>query len=169
MRNIVLAGFMGTGKSTVAAELSRLTGLQTIEVDEEIERSAGMSIPEIFSRFGEERFRQLESDEIRKITRERGRVISTGGGAMMSEDNLKALKETGIIVCLTASPQTIWERTGRDSDRPLLQVEKPLERIEELLLERRKYYEEAHVMIDTEDKTPHDVACEILEATGWKN
>jgi shikimate kinase len=169
MKNIVLAGFMGTGKSTVSAELSRLTGFQAVEVDEEIEKSAGMSIPEIFSRFGEERFRQLEADEIRKVSREGGRIISTGGGAMMRADNLAALKETGIIVCLTASPATIWGRTGRDSDRPLLQVENPLARIEELQAERRKYYEQAHVTIDTEDKTPREVAREILEAIGWKN
>ena len=154
---------MGTGKTAVSRELSRLTGSSQVEVDIGIEKSAGMSIAEIFSKFGESRFRQMETDEIKKVSGKANLIISTGGGAVLREENMEALRRGGVIVCLWASPETILERTGNNNERPLLQVENPLQKIRELLDFRKPYYEQADIMVDTEDKSPLEVAEEILE------
>jgi len=167
-KNIVLTGFMGTGKTSVCAELARLTGYSCVEVDSEIEKSAGMSITEIFRRFGESRFREMETAEIIRISKGKNHVISTGGGAVMKEENMSALHAEGVVVCLMARPETILKRTSRNSDRPLLNVENPLKKIMELLGQRMPYYERADIVVDTEDKTPREVALEILERVGWK-
>jgi len=168
LRNIVLTGFMGAGKTSVSAELARLTGMARVEVDEEIERSAGMTIPEIFSRLGEPRFREMETEGIKNAAARKGAIISTGGGAVMREENMRALKESGVIVYLRAEPRTVLERTSGNSDRPLLQVEDPLKKINELLALRRPYYERADLIVDTDGKSPREVAEEILERLGWK-
>lgn len=161
--NIVLTGFMGTGKTEVSRELARLTGYAQVDVDAEIEKAAGMAITEIFKRFGEPRFREMETGEIKKVSRGKSLIISTGGGAVMKDENMEALRAGGVIVCLSASPETILKRTSKDSTRPLLQVEDPLNKIKELLSLRQPYYERADIMIDTEGKTPLQVAEEILE------
>lgn len=162
-KNIVLTGFMGTGKTEVSRELARLTGYAQVDVDSEIEKSAGMTIAEIFKRFGEPRFREMETREIKTVSQGRSLIISTGGGAVMKDENMEALRAGGFIVCLSASPETILKRTSNDSTRPLLQVEDPLNKIKELLSLRQPYYERADVMIDTEGKTPLQVAEEIIE------
>jgi shikimate kinase len=92
----------------------------------------------------------------------RNLIISLGGGAVMREENMQALREGGVIICLTAKPETILKRTGNDSNRPLLQVENPLEKIKELLAVRKPYYERADVMVQTDSKSPLEVAEEIL-------
>jgi shikimate kinase len=158
---------MGTGKTTVSSELARLTGFRSVEVDAEVEKSAGMSIAEIFEKFGEPRFRQMETGEIKKAAAGRGLIISTGGGAVMKEENMEALRQGGVIVCLMARPETILERTSRNSDRPLLQVEDPLKKINDLLNARNPYYERADVIVDTDGKNPLEVAREVLERIGW--
>ena len=163
MRNIVLTGFMGTGKTEVGRELVKLRGLKLIDLDSEIEQSEKMTISEIFKRFGEQKFRELESEMVEKISREQNVVISTGGGTVLRQQNMEALKNTGTVVCLTASPETILERTGSSDDRPLLLVDNPLEKIRELLQFRMPFYAKAHLMIDTEDKTPLRIAEEIIE------
>jgi shikimate kinase len=168
VNNIVLTGFMGAGKTSVSAELSRLTGFSRVEVDEEIERSAGKSIPEIFSEMGEPAFRDMETQEIRRAARRNGAVISTGGGAVMRDENMEALREGGAVVYLRAEPRTILERTSGNSDRPLLQVEDPLGRINELLALRKPYYERADVIVDTDGKNPREIAEEILDRLRWK-
>jgi shikimate kinase len=154
---------MGTGKTEVSRALARLTGYAQVDVDSEIEKSAGMTINEIFKRLGEPRFRDMETEEIKKVSRGKNLIISTGGGAVMKDENMKALRTGGVIVCLWASPETILQRTGSDSTRPLLQVEDPLKRIKELLALRQPYYERADIMVDTEGKTPLQVAEEIME------
>jgi shikimate kinase len=163
VKNIVLAGFMGTGKTAVSKELSRLAGFATVDVDAEIEKSAGMAIKEIFKQFGEPRFRDMETEAIKKVSEKTSTVISTGGGAVLRQENMDALRRGGIVVCLTATPETILERTNNSDERPLLQVEDPVGKIKELLDFRKPYYEQADVMIDTEGKTPLQVAEEILE------
>ncbi|MEW6213804.1 MAG: shikimate kinase [Nitrospirota bacterium] len=163
MKSIVLTGFMGTGKTAVGGELSRLLNMRLIDVDAEIEKSEKMSINEIFKHFGEQRFREIETEMIKKISKSKNIIISAGGGAVLKQENMDALREKGVIVCLTATPETILKRTSHNSDRPLLQVEDPLERIKELLNFRRPFYEKADVMIDTEDKTPLQIAEEIIE------
>jgi len=161
VKNIVLTGFMGTGKTEVGRALSQMLGMRLVDVDSEIERSQGMSINDIFSRYGESRFREIEAAMIREIAREKPLIISTGGGAVLKEENMNALRETGIIFCLEASPESIFERTRQSSDRPLLRVDDPLAKIRELLEFRRPFYERAGTMVVTDGKTPLEVAGEI--------
>jgi shikimate kinase len=163
MKNIVITGFMGTGKTAVGRELARLLDMRLIDLDAEIEASRDMPINEIFKEFGEQVFREIETDVIKKLSRNKEVIISTGGGAVLKEENMEALRETGIIVCLMASPETILRRTRAVNDRPLLQVENPLEKIRELLDFRKPYYEKADIMIATDLKTPLQVAEEIAE------
>jgi shikimate kinase len=169
MKNIVLAGFMGTGKTAVSTELARLTGYNNVDIDEEIEKTAGMSIPDIFEKFGEPHFRDLETEEIKKVCKGRNLIISLGGGAVMRDENMQAVREGGIIVCLVAEPETILQRTGNDTNRPLLQVEDPLKKINDLLNLRKPFYERADVMVQTDSKSPLEVAEEILEIVKIKN
>lgn len=165
MKNIVLTGFMGTGKTEVGRELAHLKGLKLIDIDTQIEKSEKMTINEIFRQFGEERFRDIETEMIEKVSREENVIISTGGGAVLRQRNMDALKRTGVVICLTAAPATILLRTSSTDERPLLQVENPLAKITELLHSRKPFYERADFMVDTEGKTPLQVAEEIVEKT----
>ncbi|MDA8085921.1 MAG: shikimate kinase [Nitrospiraceae bacterium] len=161
-RNIVLTGFMGTGKSSVARELAHMLGREVIDLDTEIEKNAGMSITSIFATFGEPRFRELETDAARQAAQKRGAIISTGGGVVLRRENVEALKASGIIFCLAASPETILKRTSANRERPLLQVPDPLAKITEMLNARGPcYMESCDYMIDTGGKTPKEVAQEI--------
>jgi shikimate kinase len=168
MKNIVLTGFMGTGKTEVGRELSRLLGMPVVDIDREIEKSEGSTINEIFSRRGEEYFRELETAIIHRVASGHGCIISTGGGAVLREENIRALQGSGIIFCLTANPATILQRTEGDDDRPLLRCEDRKTKITELLDQRKPFYEKAGIIIDTEDKTPLQVAEEILRKVSWK-
>ncbi|MEW6675619.1 MAG: shikimate kinase [Nitrospirota bacterium] len=163
MKNIILTGFMGTGKTAVGRELSRLLNMKLIDIDTEIEKSQKMTINEIFRQFGEPRFREIETEMIKKLSDNNNIIISAGGGVVLRQENMDALRKNGIIICLMATPETILKRTSHNSDRPLLQVENPLERIKELLNFRRPFYEKADIMIDTEDKTPLQIAEEIID------
>jgi shikimate kinase len=162
MKNIALTGFMGTGKTAVGRELSRLLNIRLIDIDTEIEKSQKMTINEIFKQFGEPRFREIETEMIKKVSENNNIIISTGGGAILRQENVDALRKNGTIICLMATPETVLKRTSNNSDRPLLQVENPLKRIKELLDFRRPYYEKADIMIDTEGKTPLQIAEEII-------
>ena len=168
MKNIVLTGFMGTGKTEVGKELSNILHWRMIDVDEEIMKLQGLAITEIFGRLGEPVFRDMETEMIRKVAGNKSVIISTGGGAVLRRQNIEILRENGIIVNLFATPETILERTKGSDERPLLQVEDPLRRISELLEFRRPFYENADIMVDTESKTPRRISEEILERIGWK-
>ena len=168
MKNIVLTGFMGSGKTAVGREISRILGWKMIDLDDEIVKARGMSINEIFSKLGEPAFRDIETEAIRKVAQHRNVVISTGGGAVLRQENMDLLRAMGVIVCLCVSAESVLGRTRNNSERPLLQVEDPLRRIRELLEFRRPFYEKADIMIDTEGKSPFHIAEEILERTGWK-
>ena len=160
---------MGAGKTEVGRELSRLTGFTLIDADEEIIKAEGMPITEIFKQKGEPYFRDLETRAIKEISKKKNLIISTGGGAVLRKENMDALREGGIIVCLMASPETILKRTGNDDTRPLLQVPDPLGMIKELLAERMPYYRQADMTMDTGGKTPKEIAEEILKkAKAWK-
>jgi len=163
MKNIILTGFMGTGKTAVGKELSRLLNMRLVDVDSEIEENRKMKITDIFKNFGEPYFRDVETEMIRKLARTKNTVISTGGGAVLREENMEALRETGVIFCLYADPETIISRTGGSKDRPLLNVEDPLAKINELLRTRMPFYEKAGIVIDTNGKTPLEVAEEIAD------
>jgi shikimate kinase len=161
-RNIVLTGFMGTGKSQVGRVLAEKLGYVFIDVDSRIETEQKKTISEIFEGEGEARFREIEADMIRRIADTEGAVIATGGGAILRNDNVANLTQKGVIVCLTATPETIFNRTGASKERPLLRTEDPLATIRRLLASRKPYYEKAGIMIDTEGKSPLVVADEIL-------
>lgn len=168
LKNIVLTGFMGTGKTEVGRVLARRLGFVLIDVDEEIEKEQKIKIADIFNRRGELAFRDIESAMIDKLARLGNAVISTGGGAVLRQENMDRLRSKGVIVCLTASAETISERTRKDNERPLLKVDDPLGKIKELLAFRQQYYQQADIMVDTEDKTPVEVAEEIIERLGIK-
>jgi len=163
MKNFVLIGFMGAGKTAVGKELAKILGMKLIDVDTEIEKSGQITINEIFSQFGEPRFREIETAMIRRIAAGENLIISTGGGAVLKQENMDTLRENGVIVCLMASPETILKRTSTSNDRPLLKGENPLEKINQLLTFRKPFYEKADIMIDTENKTPLQIAEEIIE------
>ncbi len=166
MKNIVLTGFMGSGKTEVGKELSRILGWKVIDVDDEIVKSQKTTINEIFARRGEAAFRDIEAGMIREVSRRRNVIISTGGGAVLRQENMDNLREHGVIACLWASPETVLKRTAGNNERPLLQVEDPLRKIRELLEFRRPFYEKADFMIETDEKSPFQIAKEILERMG---
>lgn len=162
-KNIVLIGFMGTGKTEVGKELAERLGYGFIDTDELIEKKSGISISEIFDRYGEPYFRDIESEVIKDVSRKDKVVISTGGGAVIREENRENLKRKGILVCLTASPEIIHERTRSYDNRPLLKIDDPYKRIKELLKEREPYYSQADITIDTSDIETSEVVNKILK------
>ena len=164
MKNIVLTGFMGTGKTSTGRVLARKLGTRFIDTDTLIEKEAGIQIWEIFEKFGEAHFRGLERQIVKKVTEEEGIVIAVGGGAIVNPANLADLKRHGIVVSLTASPEVILSRVEKNLDRPLLKVEDKLGKIKELIAVRAPFYEKADITVDTDCKNPEQVADEILEA-----
>ncbi len=168
MKNIVLTGFMGTGKTEVGRELAHILDWKLIDLDDEIVKAKGMSISEIFSAFGEPVFRDIETEMIREISMNQCIIISTGGGAVLRKENIDMLRKNGVIVNLSAAPETVLQRTRGNDERPLLRVENPLGRIRELLEVRWPFYKNADLLIDTESKTPLQIAEEILKRIGWK-
>lgn len=162
--NIVLIGFMGTGKTTVAQRLSELYGFEVLEMDQVIEEGEHLSIPEIFATYGEEYFRDLETNLLVGLQRKNHMVISCGGGAALREKNVAEMKRNGKIILLTASPRTVWERLKDREDRPLLNGHKTIKDIEELMEARRSKYEAAADMtISTDKKTVLAVCEELME------
>jgi 3-dehydroquinate synthase len=165
--NITLIGFMGTGKSEVGRAVARDLGMEFVDCDALIEQRTGLTVGEIFQRAGEERFRRLERREIARVSRRWGLVVGTGGGAPKDPANIEALKRAGLVICLTARPDVIWERTQGAGVRPLLAVPDPRARIGELLQERRACYEQADRCVDTSDCAIGDAAQAVVNiATG---
>src|SRR3989338_131092 len=160
--NIVLVGFMGTGKSVVGRRLAKILKREFIDTDKIIEERAGKSISEIFSDEGEIHFRNLEADVIKDISDKKNCVIVTGGGAVIRYENINNLKKEGIIICLKALPEVIYKRVRYDIKRPLLQTENPLEKIKELLEYRENYYEKSDCFIDTSKMTVEKIVEEVL-------
>lgn len=159
-----MTGFMGCGKSTVAAALNRVYGLSITEMDEVIAVSEGMSVSDIFAAKGEEYFRGLETELLKNISKETGRVISCGGGAILRVENVKIMKECGRIVYLTASPETVLKRVRDNDDRPLLRGRKTVRDISRLMDKRKAKYEAAaDIIVATDDKMPEEIAREIME------
>ncbi|MFH1479336.1 MAG: shikimate kinase [Candidatus Omnitrophota bacterium] len=161
MRNIVLVGFMGTGKTVVGKALANHLGREFLELDEIIEKKEGTSIKEIFEKKGEPYFRKLEKDVIKEISVKNGVVVSAGGGAIVDEENLTNLKRYGTLICLEASPDTILSRIGSSGSRPLLNVPDPKNKIEELLKKRKAFYKKSDFLIMTDNLTVDKVVEEI--------
>ncbi|MCX8031254.1 MAG: shikimate kinase [Thermodesulfovibrionales bacterium] len=163
MKNIVLIGFMGTGKSAIGKILAEKLSFHFYDIDKIIEEEQKMSINEIFKKYGETVFRDIEADIILRLSKLEKAVIATGGGAVLRDTNVINLREKGLLVCLTASAETIYERLKNHTDRPLLQVKNPFEKIKELLNLREQFYKKADITINTENKTLEQIAGEILE------
>ncbi len=170
--NLVITGFSGTGKSLVAKEIARRLNWDFLDTDDEIVKQAGKSIAQIFRQEGEGRFRELERDTIRQACRQRQTVIAIGGGAIVDPQNYELLAKTGLIVCLEAKPQTIYERLFREAAcspgtevRPLLATDNPLERIRQLKASRQPYYAKADWTIQTDGLSINEVAEEVIRAS----
>ena len=164
--NLVLLGFMGTGKSAVGRRVAALAGASFFEMDAELEQRAGKPISRIFSDDGEPAFRDLESQLAQEWGRKEGAVISCGGGVALREENLRALGANGLLVCLTARPEVILERTARSKKRPLLAGEDPDKKIRDLLAARAPAYAKIPVQIDTSDASLDELAARLLDL--WK-
>ncbi|HHL39775.1 MAG TPA: shikimate kinase [Deltaproteobacteria bacterium] len=165
--NVVLTGFMGTGKTAVGRALADRLGIAFIDTDELVVEEAGMSIPEIFARCGEARFRELERGVIERLTAGPGpgAVVSTGGGAVVDAVSRRRLKEWGLVVCLTASVDAILERTASCKERPLL-ARGGRREVERLLRQRREAYGDSHLVIDTTELSVGEVVDLIMETIG---
>jgi len=170
--NLIITGFSGTGKSLVAKEVALRLNWDFLDTDDEIVKQAGKPIAEIFRQDGEARFRELEREMIRKACQQRHTVISIGGGAIVDPQNYELLAKTGLIVCLEAKPETIYERLFREAAcnprteiRPLLAVDNPLERIRQLKATRQSYYAKADWTIHTDGLSISEVAEEVIRAS----
>ena len=162
--HIYLIGFMGTGKSTVSKTLKELLRWKEIEMDDEIVRECGMEIPAIFEKYGENYFRDRETELLRKIAGEGAAIVSCGGGAVLRRENLEIMKDSGIIVLLSAKPETVYQRVKGHSSRPLLKDRMSVAGIAELMEQRREAYESAcDRIVATDHKTPLQIGKEIVE------
>lgn len=164
-KNLYLIGFMGTGKSSVALSLRSHLGLDILEMDETIEKEAGCSISEIFATKGEQAFRDMETDLLKRCA-DQNRIVSCGGGIILRDENIQIMKESGIVICLEASPNTILERLENDHSRPLLENKKTLKEIEAIMDARREQYKKAtDIVVDTDERSIDSIAKEIIEKT----
>ena len=163
-KNIVLIGFMGSGKTTLGLKLSYLLRMPVEDTDKLIERQEGRSITEIFADDGEAYFRELETEMLRKCGNQKyERILSVGGGTPVNPVNRPLLHQCGTVVYLRVSPEVVYERLKNDTTRPLLQCEDPLARIRELLEARDKIYTECADIILDADKGHSDELAEELQ------
>lgn len=160
---------MGTGKSALGRRLAALTNRPFLDMDAELARRAGRPIARIFAEDGEEAFRRMESQLAAEWGRRDGAVIACGGGVVLREENLHALEANGVLVCLTARPEVILERTSRSNKRPLLAGENRAQAIHDLLQVRAPLYAKIPVQIDTSDLDPDSLADRILDAWAGKS
>jgi shikimate kinase len=164
--SIALIGFMGTGKTSVAKVLAQKLGKKYFELDDIIVKNVGKSIPEIFSREGEARFRELEIEAASEVANQKNAVIACGGGIVLNKINIDQLAKENVIICLTASPADIFKRTSQEKGvRPLLNVADRLQQIKTMLKTRRPLYRRAaDITINTTGLTIDSVADKIMDA-----
>ena len=164
MPNLYVVGFMGTGKSSISRRVARKLGMKFLDTDDEIEKSEGVPISQIFADKGESYFRSLEWNYIERGHPSDGCVISCGGG-LVTQDGISGLmKARGVLLCLHASVETILSRTSGNSKRPLLQVDDPELRIRELLAERQPYYSLAQVSVLTDKRSIPEVVEHVVRS-----
>lgn len=161
--NVILTGFMGTGKTSLGKLLATRLGRPFVDIDKKIEDETQLSIPKIFEQYGEEHFRELERVAVKELSEKRGLVIATGGGTIKDEENLRLLKSSGLLICLTTEPEEILNRTSRRGERPVLDGggEERLETIKKLLAERKKFYDRADYQVDTTEWSPLQIIDDI--------
>jgi len=161
-KNIVLIGLMGSGKTTIGKKIAEKTGMKFTDTDELIVLKAGKSINLIFAEDGEAFFRDLESELIKEVSGQENLVISTGGGAVIREENINNLKKNGVLFYLNAPAEELFERIKYDTERPLIKTENPLGTLKTLLENRENFYNQADFKIDTMSKSPVGIADEII-------
>lgn len=162
--NLVLTGFMGTGKTSLGKLLAEKLGCGFVDIDQKIEQDEGLTVPQIFEKYGEKYFRELEKKAVAEVSQRHGLVIATGGGTIKDAENIRMLKSSGVIVCLTTDPEEIFRRTERRGERPVLDGgEDRLQTIKKLLAERQPFYAQADYTIDTTDWSPLQIMSDICK------
>ena len=161
MNNIILVGFMGTGKTTVGQQLATQLGMPLLDMDHLIETAEEKSISQIFEDHGEAYFRNLERVLVQQLAPTHGNIISTGGGIVLNPDNLVDFAQHGLVVCLTATPQTILQRLRDDQNRPLLAGEKE-KQVQTLLTQRQSLYSTIAFQVKTDARSPQEIVDSIL-------
>ncbi len=162
-KNVVLIGFMGTGKSSVGKLLAKYLKREALDLDHLIEAQEKKKIASIFSEKGEAYFRLIEKKIVQKACQNMNSVIITGGGVVLDEENWADLKAAGLVIALDASPRSIFNRVRHSSHRPLLKKEGLYEEIVKLLKQRKPYYKRADIIFHTDGKTPAQVASLLLK------
>ena len=160
--NIILIGFMGSGKTTVGQQLAAETGRDFYDMDDLVEEHAGMSVADIFERKGEEYFRKLEHRILAEAVKGTDRILAAGGGIVLNPDNMPVMRQNGIVVALAARTDTLWERLEHSEDRPLLRGNNPREKMERLFSQRSGLYQDADFIIHVDGKSPSAIAQEIV-------
>lgn len=161
---LVLVGMMGAGKTTVGRRIASRLGRQFVDSDEEIERAAQMSIPEIFEQRGEAEFRAGEMRVIARLLKEKDLVLATGGGAFVSPETRSLVKAEAVSVWLKADLDVLFERVSRRSNRPLLKTADPKATLEKLIADRYPVYAEADVTVVSRDVPQDNVASDVVNA-----
>lgn len=170
-KNVYLVGLMGSGKTTIGRSLAKRLGFGFVDSDREIEARTGVSIPTIFEIEGEDGFRKREAQVIAEVSRQSGVVVATGGGAVLRPENRENFRSHGFVVYLNVPPQTLWERTRHDRNRPLLQVADPLLKLKELFDQRDALYREvADLIVDGSRINAQAVLQLLIKEVGdrWK-
>lgn len=161
--NIILVGFMGTGKTAVGEKVAVRLNLRYVSTDDLIIEREKRGINEIFARSGEPYFRRVEKEVVKEVSSRDGQVVDAGGGVVLNEENVHNLKKNGVVICLRASPETVLERTRKYGHRPLLNVSDPLAEIKRLLEFRAPFYARADHIIDTTDLTLDEVVEKVID------
>lgn len=162
--NIFLIGFMGVGKSTVSSYLSHMLAMEEIETDSYIVKKEGMLISDIFKIRGEEYFRQCETNTLIYLKQRKNTIISCGGGMALRDINVEYMRQSGKVVLLTASPETIFERVRYSNERPILNGNMSVEFISDLMKQREaKYLNACDIIVSTEAKTINKICEEIVD------
>lgn len=168
IRNIVLIGFMGAGKTVIGRAIASALNRPFFDTDTMVEETAGVKIEAIFGTLGEDAFRELEMRTIQELSSIKGAVIATGGGAIKNQENVAALKREGFIVYLYARPEVLLARIKQGGERPLAADIETVDGMQMLLAEREPIYRKmADLVVDTSDALVNDVENEILQAIGY--
>lgn len=164
-KNIILIGFMGAGKTAVGRAMAQKLGWGFVDTDQEIEKLTGLTVNEIFRRYGERRFRSEESLMAVKVCRRQRLVIATGGGMVLDPNNVKNLKSNGLLVWLKVSPEMVMKRVGRRTgERPLLRGRPTIDQVSELLGQREALYAAAaDIVVENDNRSMDDLIKEILQ------
>lgn len=162
IKNLALVGFMGSGKSTVGHMLAMMLGFRFIDTDDQVEHQVGKKISEIFATEGEEKFRFYERQVLEQLNTVERSIISTGGGLVTRPGNLELLQQHSLVVCLWASPETIYNRVAHQTHRPLLAGADPKAKIVEMLKARAPFYRQADVLVSSDFRSPREVAIHII-------